>query len=259
MKGINCLSILPVRSEPSDRSEMVTQLLFGEMYTILDEKDGWLLVIGLFDNYEGWIDKKMSLAFPEDLFEKAKDNPVFLVNDIIAKAKNLTDNSICHLVKGSVLPFLEKGIVNLGKMKFSVEGNVVEIPKNPDLSNLEKEALAYLDVPYLWGGRSPFGIDCSGFVQMVFRSCGMNLPRDASQQVNLGETVSFIFEASPGDLAFFDNASGSITHVGIIIGDGRVIHASGKVRIDRIDHNGIFNVTEGKYSHNLRIIKRVYV
>lgn len=258
MKGINCLSILPVRLEPSGRSEMVTQLLFGETYDILDEKEGWLLISCQYDNYEGWINKKMSLAVTPQFVEKIQNSPVFQVTDFVAKAVNNSDNSVVHLVKGSILPLINHGIMEIGATKYSFEGNMSEIPGVPDGSILENEALSYLNVPYLWGGRSPFGIDCSGFVQVVYRSCGLKLPRDTSQQVNSGEIISFIFEALPGDLAFFDNASGTITHVGIMLGGGRIIHASGSVRIDSIDHNGIFNRSTGKYTHSLRIIKRVF-
>ena len=118
-------------------------------------------------------------------------------------------------------------------------------------------AYLYLNSPYLWGGKTPFGIDCSGFTQMVYRLNGYHLFRDASQQAKQGEALSFIEESEPGDLAFFDNAEGEIIHVGIIMRDNYIIHAHGKVRIDRIDHSGIFNVDSNQYSHNLRVIKKI--
>jgi cell wall-associated NlpC family hydrolase len=118
-------------------------------------------------------------------------------------------------------------------------------------------AFLYLNSPYLWGGRTPFGIDCSGYSQIVYRMCGVDLPRDASQQAEVGDRLSFIEEATPGDLAFFDNNEGRITHVGILLGDNKIIHASGKVRVDRIDHQGIFNDEMHDYSHHLRLITRV--
>ena len=101
------------------------------------------------------------------------------------------------------------------------------------------------------------GMDCSGFSQVVHRIVGNDLPRDASQQVELGDTISFVEEAQAGDLAFFDNEEGNITHVGICLGGGDIIHASGSVRIDKLDHIGIFNADKGTYSHKLRVIKRI--
>jgi len=236
---------------------MVTQVLFGEAYTILDERNGWLLIACKDDNYEGWVDKKMSAPVDPGRMSQNACKPVFLVNDIVAKATNQLDKSVVYVVKGSTLPMIHEGILELGGKPFLFEGNKAGIPAIPDASKMEEIALSYLNIPYLWGGRTPFGIDCSGFVQMVYKFCGLQLLRDASQQINTGEPVSFISEALPGDLAFFDNASGSITHVGIILSQGKVIHASGKVRIDSIDHIGIFDNSTGKYSHNLRIIKRV--
>ena len=112
-------------------------------------------------------------------------------------------------------------------------------------------------MPYLWGGKSTFGIDCSGLTQQVYKLGGYELPRDAYQQAELGEVLSFVEEAEPGDLAFFDNADGKIIHVGIILGDYKIIHAHGKVRIDPFDSNGIFNTDSQKYSHKLRFIKKV--
>ncbi|NVO19342.1 MAG: C40 family peptidase [Bacteroidetes bacterium] len=257
MKGIICKSIVPVWSEPSWRSEMVTQLLFGESYEIMDEKDGWLLVSGTADHYEGWINGGMSSLIDTSYYEKMISKDAFKVDEIVAKATNLKDNTTIHLVKGSLLPLLNEGIVDLGSNTFQFHGSYSAFPKQPDISKLESEALSYLNAPYLWGGRSPFGIDCSGFVQMVYRNCGINLPRDARQQVELGDIISFISETVKGDLAFFENTAGTIIHVGILLGDNKIIHASGSVRIDAIDHQGIFNRELGKYTHQLRIIKRL--
>jgi hypothetical protein len=257
MYGISHQSIIPVRLQPSDKSEMVTQILFGESYNILDDLDGWLLICTHFDRYEGWIDRKMSTPADESFFLRLKEYPVMIVDDVAARADNVSDKLPAFLVKGSVLPLFKEGCFSMGGSTYTFNGSVTEIPDYPDLSKLEKNALSYINVPYLWGGRTPFGIDCSGFVQIVFRNCGIRLPRDASQQAGLGESISFIYEALPGDLAFFDNSTGAITHVGILLGEGQIIHSSGSVRIDTIDHNGIFNKETGKYTHTLRIIKRV--
>jgi cell wall-associated NlpC family hydrolase len=119
------------------------------------------------------------------------------------------------------------------------------------------DALLYLNAPYVWGGRTPFGIDCSGFVQMVYKMKKIKLLRDASQQASQGEVISLLGEAEPGDLAFFDDAEGKITHVGLLIDRSHIIHCSGKVRIDVLDHEGIYNEAVQKYTHKLRLIRRI--
>jgi cell wall-associated NlpC family hydrolase len=140
-------------------------------------------------------------------------------------------------------------------LKHQFEGAKAEGSLNK--SNIVNTALLYLNTPYLWGGKTPFGIDCSGFTQMVYKLNGFNILRDASQQASQGEVLSFIEESSPGDLAFFDNNEGEITHVGIIMEDHRIIHAHGKVRIDLLDQSGIYNLDTKIHSHKLRMIKKI--
>jgi cell wall-associated NlpC family hydrolase len=124
-------------------------------------------------------------------------------------------------------------------------------------SSLIETAFMYVNAPYLWGGKTPFGIDCSGFTQMVYKLNGYALLRDASQQATQGVPLSFIEESEAGDLAFFDNEEGKIIHVGIIMDDNYIIHASGKVRVDRLDHLGIYNAELNKHTHKLRVIKKI--
>ncbi len=251
------LSLVPLRLEPSDRSEMVSQLLFGESYQVIDELKGWLLVKVIHDGYEGWMDKKQSLAFEFNLAVNDEPETVHVVAEIMAPAFRIGSESMVALCKGSVLPQFRKNKFSLGGHEFIFESEAREIPASPQPGNILKTAMEYLNTPYLWGGRSPFGIDCSGFTQMVFRLCGIPLKRDATQQFQEGEMISFINEAQPGDLAFFENAVGNITHTGILTGTGKIIHASGCVRIDSIDHHGIYNSETGQYTHTLRLIKRM--
>lgn len=257
MTGKCPLSIVPLRLEPSDRSEMVSQLLFGESYEIIDELKGWQLVKVTHDGYEGWIDKKQSL--PPEFIQGVDTNSktIHAVTDVFAPAYRNGDETPLRLCKGSVLPQFRKGKFTLGGHEYRFEGDTFIIPETPQPELIITTAITYLNAPYLWGGRSPFGIDCSGFTQMVFRLCGIALKRDAALQAQQGEMISFINEAQPGDLAFFENPVGNITHTGILTENGRIIHASGYVRIDSIDHNGIFNAETGKYTHTLRIIKRM--
>jgi cell wall-associated NlpC family hydrolase len=161
------------------------------------------------------------------------------------------------LCKGSVLPQLRKNRFSIGGQEYLFESETQVIPDSPQPDNIIRTAMEYLNTPYLWGGRSPFGIDCSGFTQIVFRICGIPLKRDAVLQAQHGEMISFINEALPGDLAFFENSVGNITHTGILTGSGKIIHASGRVRIDSVDHHGIYDSETDRYTHTLRVIKRI--
>lgn len=239
------LSLVPVRAEASDKAEMVSQLLFGDVFEILDTKPKWVHVKNAFDDYEGWIDFNQYLEVNENQFLNLKNNLLNCSTDLVEYVQNLEQQLLAICIGSSL-----SGMVDLG-FNFDVKINRGEIQRDKIIST----ALLYLNSPYLWGGKSPFGIDCSGFTQMVYKVCGIKLKRDASQQAQQGETLSFIEEAQPGDLAFFDNADGDIIHVGLIMKNNFIIHAHGKVRIDRIDHTGIFNVETKTYSHQLRVIK----
>lgn len=169
-----------------------------------------------------------------------------------------SSNSFFPIVAGSTLPFLTKNTIQVENYTYEFSGEYVLPDENKvTRAKIVSTGFNYLNSPYLWGGRSFFGIDCSGFTQITFKLNGFKLPRDASQQANLGTPLSFVEEAQAGDLAFFDNEEGKIIHVGIILDDHKIIHASGKVRVDKLDHYGIFNVDTKKYSHHLRVIKKV--
>ena len=254
--GICALSIIPCRLEPADTSEMVSQFLFGEVYRVIDERKKWIKVRASHDGYESWIDRKQHLEIKRDEFMELEKAPKTLSNDLVALLEEKKTGSFSPLVLGSILPNFDSGSSNFGNNEFAFDGDTINQPfTGRDI--LVDTAFLYLNSPYLWGGRTPFGIDCSGYSQIIYRMCGVDLPRDASQQAEIGDKLSFIEEATPGDLAFFDNSEGRITHVGILLGDNKIIHASGKVRVDRIDHQGIFNDDIHDYSHHLRLITRV--
>lgn len=254
--GICSLSIVPGRLEPNDPSEMVTQLLFGELYRVIDERKKWVKVRGTHDGYEAWIDRKQHTELREAEFQALLNAPKVYATELITLMQHTSNNSFSSLVLGSKLPNYNANTCAILEEQYAVDGEVMENP-TVGRTHLLDTAFLYLNAPYLWGGRTPFGIDCSGFSQIVYRMCGIDLPRDASLQAEIGDRLSFIEEAIPGDLAFFDNAEGRITHVGILLGDNKIIHASGKVRVDRIDHQGIFNDEIRDYSHHLRLITRV--
>ena len=245
--GLCHLSIVPVRKEPSDISEMVTQLLYGDHFKIIEQRKNWVKIRISFDEYEGWIDsKQFVVTSSENYHQIASEFPktaTNLVDYIITESKQLMAISAGAVL--NAIPFLN----HQGDVEFNSE--VLSKEK------IIETALLYLNVPYLWGGKSPFGIDCSGFTQMVYKLTGHRLFRDAKQQATQGETLSFIEESEPGDLAFFDNPEGIITHVGIIMPEQHIIHAHGKVRIAKLDHSGIFNLETNKHSHKLRVIKQM--
>lgn len=241
------VSLAPLRAENSDRSEMISQLLFGEFIEILEVRDNWSFIKCIYDDYEAWVDNK------QYNFVKNVEEANFLSFNIFHACQKGADSF--PLVLGSRLPRFDGINFKIDKTKYIFSGKALDATSNP-LTNLKKVALKYLNAPYLWGGRSPFGIDCSGYTQMVYSFFNQKLPRDAYMQASLGETINFSGEARLGDLAFFGKEE-RITHVGICLGKQEIIHASGKVRIDSIDHIGIFNKEEKKYTHFLKTIKRI--
>lgn len=252
MFGICNLAIVSLRIEPSDKSEQVSQLLFGEHFQILEQNLKWSYIELAFDNYKGWIDNKQFQIITEEQFDFLNESESVLSTDLIEYITT-PSNDLIPISVGSSLSFLNNEEINISK--FSFDG--IKICGIKDKGALIQTAFMYLNAPYLWGGKSPFGIDCSGFTQMVYKINGYTLHRDASEQALQGEPLSFIEESEPGDLAFFDNEEGQIIHVGILMQDNYIIHASGKVRIDRLDHLGIYNVDTGRHTHKLRVIKKI--
>lgn len=250
--GISNLSIIPQRSEANDIAEMTNQVLFGEHFKVLEIRKKWSKIRLSHDSYEGWICNKQWQEISEEDYKQLDKDVATITTDIL---DIITKEYQQPIVIGSVLPFYKSGhaLINEEMYKFdglSTQGYV-------DKNKLRQNALIFLNAPYLWGGRSPLGIDCSGLTQIVYRLQGIDLPRDAYQQAKVGTTLSFIEESEVGDLAFFDDKEGKVIHVGIILEDNHIIHASGKVRIDRIDQQGIFNTEIGKHTHKLRLIKSI--
>lgn len=245
--GICNLSIVPLRAEASDKSELVSQVLYGDHFKVLENRKHWSRIRLAFDKYEGWIDNKQYLEIIKDSYDAINDSEIVLSKDLIEFVQDENKN-LYSIPLGSKLNGLE-----LLKHRFDGES----ITGKQTKSNLINSAFMYLNAPYLWGGKTPFGIDCSGFTQMTYKLNGYTLLRDASLQATQGEALSFIEESEPGDLAFFDNSEGDIIHVGIIMKDNYIIHAHGKVRIDRLDHSGIYNIDKGVHTHKLRVIKKI--
>ena len=253
-QGICHLNCISIRSEADDRSEMISQLLFGETFHILEERDQWYLIYSDFDHYEGWVLKIQVTPLAHEVYKKIKDDNSHFSREMISLIGDSPEN-MQIVTLGATLPCYSGGSFTLGTKCFDFDGEINS--ETVGRADLVRTAHQFLNAPFLWGGRTPFGIDCSGFTQMVYKINGHMLYRDAHQQASQGEVLSFIEESEPGDLAFFDNEEGEITHVGILLANNHIIHCHGKVRIDRIDHSGIYNVDSGRHTHKLRVMKRV--
>ncbi len=253
--GICRIAVAPLRADKSDRAEIVSQLLFGDYVEVIGVEDRWWLVENGADKYQGWIDFKQLTPISEEDY-KALANCEYLAPLQFDNSVKGADHTIYHLSAGSNIPFYENGTCRLGAEVYKLSFDPLNIHNNPH--SLEETAKFFLNTPYLWGGKNIFGIDCSGFVQTVFKMNKIQLKRDAGMQADEGTLVDFLSEATMGDVAFFDNEEGKITHVGILLNNHEIIHAAGKVKIDPIDNQGIFNKELGKYTHKLRIIKRMF-
>jgi gamma-D-glutamyl-L-lysine dipeptidyl-peptidase len=233
--AICSVAAAPVRKEDAHRSEMVHQLLFGETVKILEEKEGWFRVQGTYDGYEGWITQHMLTEIDKE----------------IAEAKvSFVSTGLCNKL------MTPDGLVK--DTNYTYEGDHRRVGEKFDTDLLLQIVHPWLNAPYLWGGRSFMGVDCSGFVQVVFKILGIPLLRDAYQQATEGQKVDNLTDAIIGDLAFFVNENDRIIHVGILLSDKEIIHASGKVRIDPIDEKGIINKDTKQRTHTLHSIRRYF-
>ena len=255
-KGICRLSIVPVRKEPAHSSEMVTQLLFGDHYTVLSTTPdrNWIHLKIYFDEYEGWIDIKQHKEISEEYFHEILNNEFKISTDISTAI--LYKKKPLQIVIGSILPIAHTELFDMEE-QFAFNGESKDLGQKRDFEFVRAISLKYLNTPYLWGGKTPFGVDCSGFVQMVFKISGYKLKRDTFEQVKQGILVNNLKEARAGDLAFFSDNEGKIAHVGIIFENSKIIHAHGQVRIDLLNQKGIFNEKNNIQTHKLDCIKRI--
>ncbi len=253
--GICLLSVVPMRATPDDKSEMVSQLLFGDWVHILEKRDKWYFVQNHTDSYQGWVSAGQIKLQDATVFHEIQNQSHWVSRDLVQILENKTQKTSFLVSAGSSFYHCQDQVFNLCGDTWQYHGEMVNAD---ELNTLEilNYAMLFLHTPYLWGGRSALGIDCSGFTQLVYKMAGRHLHRDASQQAKQGEMINLVHEALPGDLLFFDNEEGDIIHVGILLDDQHIIHAHQHVRIDKIDHQGIFNVDTRKYTHQLRLIKR---
>jgi cell wall-associated NlpC family hydrolase len=242
---------VPLRSGPSHKTEMLSQVLFGEKYSVIDKVGSWLKIETLFDNYMGWIDGDHLQHSPDDSIAVGH-----VLNRSLLCFKK--DSSQMVLEAGCEVfnPDFERKIFFAGTNQYTTCNEFSNSYISTE-DSLADSAIKYINSPYIWGGRIPSGIDCSGLTQLVYKIKGIRIPRDSWKQAESGKSVDFIDQSETGDLVFFDNDRGKISHVGMILSRGLVIHASGKVRVDSIDHQGIFKQEIGRYSHRLRMIRRI--
>lgn len=259
--GICNLSIVPVRAAAQDESEIVTQLLFGDFVKIIEKPkinedsagydSPWIKIRFDRDNYEGWMDFKQLAYVDKGIYETGTATRQKVLFEPILELEG--PKGIQNIMLGSDLPFYKDGKLKLGSEIYTVL-SPVDMDVKPNLFEI---AEIYVNTPYLWGGKSIFGIDCSALVQIVFKVCGFDLPRNASEQVQSGTEINFK-DRKPGDLAFFINPNGKIHHVGILMSPHEIIHAAGRVRKDRFDENGIYNLDLEKQTHVLHSIRRIF-
>ncbi|WP_124397443.1 C40 family peptidase [Thermaurantimonas aggregans] len=257
-KAISLLSVIPMRKEPSHRSEMVNQILFGELMYVLETKDEeWVKVRLTHDDYQGWVLTEQVSLIDDETFQIHYTDYTGYSADMVDLVLKKNSNHFYSILLGSKIPKMVNGEFTIAGETLVFSGPTVKGVKTR--ATIIDTALNYLYAPYLWGGRTHFGIDCSGLVQIAYRMAGVSMPRDSYQQATVGMQLSFVEEAMPGDLAFFDDEDGRIIHVGIVLPGKNIIHASGgMVRIDMLDQNGIYRPDLKKYSHRLRVLKNAF-
>ncbi len=255
--GVCRLSVVPVRAEPDDRSEQVTQLLFGDHYEVIESQNSgmWLRVRIFADQYEGWIAQNQFYRVSAEFFEYINRAELKITTDLTSSL--LFNKTPVVVVIGSIIPI---GSAELFRMEeqFAFNGESKNVGQKRDFEFLRATAMKYINAPYQWGGKSPFGIDCSGFVQMAYRITGFSLARDSGQQAQQGRPVSSFEESQPGDLIFFQNEKNRINHVGIRLTDSKIIHASGRVRIDLLTADGIVHQSKKTLTHRFSHARRIF-
>jgi gamma-D-glutamyl-L-lysine dipeptidyl-peptidase len=254
--GVCRLSVVSVRKEPADTAEQVSQLLFGDHYKVqeISKDKKWLKIAIDFDQYQGWIDQKQHQTISQEYFDHINNAEFKITTDITASL--LYNKSPLMVLLGSIIPISSAELFKMEE-QFAFNGEAKNLGQKREFEFLKNIAMKYLNAPYLWGGKSPFGLDCSGLTQMVFKISGYKLSRDAAQQATQGRPIKGLTDCKPGDLAFFKNKDGKISHTGILLGPDKIIHASGKVRIDPVNEEGIRNNETRLLTHPLSHIRRI--
>lgn len=260
MKGISLYSVIPVRAEAREGAEQNTQMLFGELAQVLEEQDRWTRIRLDSDGQEGWVDTKMIAPIAGDDLKAYKTalKKAATVAFPMTYAVSENNGQTIPLTAGTRLTNYQDGRFEVLGVGFRIDPSmVITGPRELNQETLLQTARFFLNTPYLWGGKNALGMDCSGFTQIVLSLFGKSLLRNASEQVTQGDPVNDLSQARAGDLAFFDHEDGRISHVGIVIDAERIIHCSGRVKVEKLDPTGIFNAETGEYSHHLTQIRRL--
>ncbi len=251
--------LVPVRNEASERSEMVTQLVFGDLLTIVETEGEWVHVENSFDNYRGWVTSKMLTSLSKEEYIELTSRKPSLVRLPMIDIKEKKQNMPLRVSIGATLPGYDSANqqMRVAGRVFSIRSMSVHNADKTLVKDILRTASYFINTPYLWGGKSIMGVDCSGFVQIVYRLHNIDLPRDASQQINCGEVIDKFDELRPGDLAFFHNKEGRVVHVGIVYTPKHIIHSSGDVHIDKLTAEGIWSERLNKYTHQNVVLRRI--
>ena len=264
-KGILLHSIVPLRATGSEEAEQLTQLLFGETVDVLEEAERWIRVHNHADGMEGWVDFKMLTKMSDDEFASysaALKEATALVGMPMAFALSRNNGQTIPLAAGTRLPKYKDGTFEILGVPFQIEpGMVLEGPLPLSQDSLMQLSRFLLNAPYLWGGKNVLGMDCSGLTQVLMSLMGVQILRNASEQATQGQPVASLKDAQPCDLVFFDK-NGRVTHVGILLTEDTVLHCSGRVKVEKIDEEGIVSSENntlyhvGDHTHHLCGIRR---
>jgi gamma-D-glutamyl-L-lysine dipeptidyl-peptidase len=255
--GVCRLAVVPIRKEPNDLTEQMTQLLFGDHYEVTESsKDKkWFRIRVFGDQSEGWMDAKQHHAITKDYFDQINLVDFKITTEVTSWI--LYKKNPLSIVMGSIVPISASELFKIEE-QFAFNGESKSSGQRRDFEFLKSVALRYLHAPFQWGGKSPFGIDASGFVQMVFKISGYSLFRNSQQQSQQGKSIKNVSEAKPGDLVFFHGKDNKINHSGILLDDAKIIHSFGRVRIDHLMEEGILNTESKIFTHSFNSIRRIF-